>query len=593
LGGRWKQQGHADDKKMKRAKMKVYFFLFVLLFSLSSNLYSDAGTSCFNFLAIPVNSRAAVNPLENGPVAVFANPALIDTSKTELEFSYASWYDSLDLMSAGFGQRLSQKFSLGIYATLMNLSEPLSAYDKDGIPSGKAEYSNYRYSAGFSYSPVDILKLGLSFTAAGEVLDNDTKSALLGGAGMELKFSHGLLHSLSGLFFNPSYPADTRLDIWANGLGGQVVYGTEKLSPLSTYAVFLKENTANAAVSIGLLSSDTSDIYFGVEYRLENIVFNTGLLMEADSDMGISAGLTFLFNPLKVDLSYVSRGDLGNSIFSTVGYAFDMSGFVDNSAQKREVKKKKKREYVKIGSISELNVIVDDNGAKEIWLNFTSSRKLEGDVIISRNKRLVARAVITDVLSEKPFLYEAMIKAGYMKEQPAEGDVVAVSKAKIKSPKATSHKKTKKKEEKLESGKSKVNLAIAAVTPKGVSAADASIVQDFLYTEFHKIKTVNLVDRQNMETILTEQNFQQTGCTTVDCIITMGKILNVQKMIVSRVYKKGTVHMLAIKVINIETGKVELSDNQKWKDKKGREFESLETAVGELTKRILNSLNLD
>lgn len=108
--------------------------------------------------------------------------------------------------------------------------------------------------------------------------------------------------------------------------------------------------------------------------------------------------------------------------------------------------------------------------------------------------------------------------------------------------------------------KEKANLAIANFEGKNMSSADAAIVSDFLRTDLVKTNVFNVVDRGNMEKILAEAAFQQTGCTTSECAVQIGKILNVQKVISGTLSKLVGIYYINISITDVETGKIIYAD---------------------------------
>jgi hypothetical protein len=62
-----------------------------------------------------------------------------------------------------------------------------------------------------------------------------------------------------------------------------------------------------------------------------------------------------------------------------------------------------------------------------------------------------------------------------------------------------------------------------------------------------------------MEAILVEQSFQQTGCTSDECLVEAGKLLGVQKMLAGSVGKFGTVYTIELRIIDVQSGKIEAS----------------------------------
>ncbi|MFH0947725.1 MAG: CsgG/HfaB family protein [Elusimicrobiota bacterium] len=105
----------------------------------------------------------------------------------------------------------------------------------------------------------------------------------------------------------------------------------------------------------------------------------------------------------------------------------------------------------------------------------------------------------------------------------------------------------------------KLNIAVADFSGKNVSAADASIVADFLRTELVNIGTYDVIEKANMDKILAEAAFQQAGCTTSECAVQIGKILNVQKMIVGSLSKLEGIYYITVSIVNVETGKIDAS----------------------------------
>ncbi len=106
----------------------------------------------------------------------------------------------------------------------------------------------------------------------------------------------------------------------------------------------------------------------------------------------------------------------------------------------------------------------------------------------------------------------------------------------------------------------RINLTVADFEARNVSQMDAATVSDFLRTELVKSGVFNVVERKNMEKILAEQRFQMTGCTTQECAVKMGKILNAQKVIIGNVAKLGIVYHINANITDVESGRIEISE---------------------------------
>jgi hypothetical protein len=65
-----------------------------------------------------------------------------------------------------------------------------------------------------------------------------------------------------------------------------------------------------------------------------------------------------------------------------------------------------------------------------------------------------------------------------------------------------------------------------------------------------------VVERQQISEILKEQGFQQSGCTTSECAVEVGRLLNVQRLIVGSIQKESKALYVSMKVVDVETGRI-------------------------------------
>jgi len=107
----------------------------------------------------------------------------------------------------------------------------------------------------------------------------------------------------------------------------------------------------------------------------------------------------------------------------------------------------------------------------------------------------------------------------------------------------------------------RMNIAVSDLSAEGVSQSNASIVADWLRGSLVSAGTYTVVERSAMQKILTEQAFQQTGCTSQECAVKLGKMLNVQRMVVGSFGKFLDSYVLNVRVVDIESGEVVYSDS--------------------------------
>jgi len=103
----------------------------------------------------------------------------------------------------------------------------------------------------------------------------------------------------------------------------------------------------------------------------------------------------------------------------------------------------------------------------------------------------------------------------------------------------------------------KPNIAIINFSPINASSGEAVVVTSFIRANFVKNGQYAVVDAANMERILSAQKFQQTGCTNQECAVKMGKLLNVQWMVMGEYSVMGGARFLTASLVDVETGRIE------------------------------------
>jgi len=100
------------------------------------------------------------------------------------------------------------------------------------------------------------------------------------------------------------------------------------------------------------------------------------------------------------------------------------------------------------------------------------------------------------------------------------------------------------------------SLAVLDLEGRGISNYEAASLTDRLRSELVNTGRVTIVERGRMEQILTEQNFQLTGCTSDECAVEVGQLLGVTTMVAGSVGKVGSTFSLDIRTIDVATGEI-------------------------------------
>ena len=62
--------------------------------------------------------------------------------------------------------------------------------------------------------------------------------------------------------------------------------------------------------------------------------------------------------------------------------------------------------------------------------------------------------------------------------------------------------------------------------------------------------------REMMEEIIKEQGFQQSGCSTDECMVEVGKLIGVEKIVGGSISKVGRTYSVSSRIVSVETGKI-------------------------------------
>ena len=99
-------------------------------------------------------------------------------------------------------------------------------------------------------------------------------------------------------------------------------------------------------------------------------------------------------------------------------------------------------------------------------------------------------------------------------------------------------------------------VAVMDLEGRGISAMEAAPLTDRLRSEMVNVGVFQVVERGQMEMLLEEQGFQQTGCTSAECAVEMGKLLGVQAMATGSIGKLGTMWTLDVRMFDVGTGEI-------------------------------------
>jgi len=108
-------------------------------------------------------------------------------------------------------------------------------------------------------------------------------------------------------------------------------------------------------------------------------------------------------------------------------------------------------------------------------------------------------------------------------------------------------------------------VAVLDLIGNGVSNIEAELLTNRFSTTLAQTNKLQLVERKEMDNILEEQDFQNSGCTDASCAVEIGKMLNVKYMIGGSIGKLGSTYTIDIKMFSVESGKIAKAAGQTYK----------------------------
>jgi len=128
-------------------------------------------------------------------------------------------------------------------------------------------------------------------------------------------------------------------------------------------------------------------------------------------------------------------------------------------------------------------------------------------------------------------------------------------------------------------------VAVAEFDAQGVSSTDAAVIAEMLRNRLLNAGGFTVIEKKNMDKVLTEQAFQQTGCTSQECAVKLGKLLNAQGIVVGTFGKLLGRYLVSVRLVDVETGRAVVAD-----EAKGDTVDEIESAVDGMVRRMSAAL---
>ena len=112
-------------------------------------------------------------------------------------------------------------------------------------------------------------------------------------------------------------------------------------------------------------------------------------------------------------------------------------------------------------------------------------------------------------------------------------------------------------------GPVKINIAVNELAGKGIDHSTAEICSDRLRNEMVSTGVFRVMERGEMQNILKEQGFQQSGaCDDKACMVEVGQLLGVERMVAGSIGKVGDFHTILLRVVDVRTSEIIIVVNE-------------------------------
>lgn len=136
---------------------------------------------------------------------------------------------------------------------------------------------------------------------------------------------------------------------------------------------------------------------------------------------------------------------------------------------------------------------------------------------------------------------------------------------------------------------SKITVAVLDFDGKNVKSESAEAVTELLRTELFSTGRFSVVERQKIKSVLDEQKLQMSGVTDSEQAVEIGKLLNVQAILLGSVSKFGMTYLVNTRLVNVRSGLVVLAES---KECRGGESKLPDT-ISELADAIAEQIGLE
>ncbi|MBD3391585.1 MAG: PEGA domain-containing protein [Chitinivibrionales bacterium] len=109
----------------------------------------------------------------------------------------------------------------------------------------------------------------------------------------------------------------------------------------------------------------------------------------------------------------------------------------------------------------------------------------------------------------------------------------------------------------------KITVAVNDFRGEGLQESSARIITDRIRSELFNSGMFRVIERAEMDNILREQGFQNSGaCDDQTCLVEVGQLLGVDRMIAGTIGKLGSLYTISMRMIDVGSGEIVATVNE-------------------------------
>lgn len=396
-------------------------------------------------------------------------------------------------------------------AHVISENSTVSAYNNTGQQLPSINNQNVLATVGFAYAIEESLSVGLCVgevnMAVGGYNTNDALNVTIGTLYKEDRFSAGVVLANVGndLTFAQSNESESQPTLMRYGV---------------SYAFLPEKNLLCSVSKQDVLQSETLSSYgAGVEYLLNQFFALRGGVLDQNSYIWPSSGFGIIYKDFGFDFSYTfAPQELQGMDTMQLGLSY-----------------KFRHQQSKTNDTSPYQAMEER---------------------VTTPKIIPARPMVT-VPMEKPVTTPQIMPPQPAVNVPTE-NTMSTPKIIPAQPAVTVPRSAVE----VSSNTTRVTIAVGWFAGSNVTQEEEQIVSDSLRSELINLKIYTVVDKATMDKMLSYTTFDLSEITTPEDAVNLGKILNVQEMVVGTLSKIEDTYTITANVVDVRTGEILVSYGQ-------------------------------